>query len=221
MVKIITSKQAVQFFKSGQTIMIGGFLTCGSPNMVIDELLKTDISGFTLIANDTSTSTTDRGKLVVAHKLKKALVSHIGTNPETVAQMNAGQLEVELVPQGTLAERVRAGGAGLGGILTPVGLNTDVAKNKRLINVDGKDFLLETPLTADVALVYATYADKYGNLAFYGSTRNFNAIMPLAAKTVIVEVDQFSETPLNPNNIVVPGIFVDYLIIRGTDVANG
>ncbi len=221
MVKIITSKQAVQFFKSGQTIMIGGFLTCGSPNMVIDELLKTDIGGFTLIANDTSTSTTDRGKLVVAHKLKKALVSHIGTNPETVAQMNAGQLEVELVPQGTLAERVRAGGAGLGGILTPVGLNTDVAKNKRLINVDGKDFLLETPLTADVALVYATYADKYGNLAFYGSTRNFNAIMPLAAKTVIVEVDQFSETPLNPNNIVVPGIFVDYLIIRGTDVANG
>jgi len=221
MVKIITSKQAVQFFNSGQTIMIGGFLTCGSPNMVIDELLKTDIGGFTLIANDTSTSTTDRGKLVVAHKLKKALVSHIGTNPETVAQMNAGQLEVELVPQGTLAERVRAGGAGLGGILTPVGLNTDVAKNKRLINVDGKDFLLETPLTADVALVYATYADKYGNLAFYGSTRNFNAIMPLAAKTVIVEVDQFSETPLNPNNIVVPGIFVDYLIIRGTDVANG
>jgi acetate CoA/acetoacetate CoA-transferase alpha subunit len=142
-------------------------------------------------------------------------VSHIGTNPQTVEQMNSGELAVDLVPQGTLAERVRAGGAGLGGILTPVGLNTDVAKNKQLINVDGQNFLLEKPLKADVALVYATYADKYGNLAFYGSTRNFNAIMPLAAQTVIAEVDELSETALNPNHVVVPGIFVDYVVVRG------
>lgn len=215
MAQIISANQAVQFFKSGQTLMIGGFLACGSPQIVIDELLKTNLADWTLIANDTSTPESDRGKLIAAHKIKKAIVSHIGTNPQTVEQMNSGELAVDLVPQGTLAERVRAGGAGLGGILTPVGLNTDVAKNKQLINVDGQDFLLEKPLKADVALVYATYADKYGNLAFYGSTRNFNAIMPLAAQTVIAEVDELSETALNPNHVVVPGIFVDYVVVRG------
>lgn len=215
MAQIISANQAVQFFKSGQTLMIGGFLACGSPQIVIDELLKTNLADWTLIANDTSTPESDRGKLIAAHKIKKAIVSHIGTNPQTVEQMNSGELAVDLVPQGTLAERVRAGGAGLGGILTPVGLNTDVAKNKQLINVDGQNFLLEKPLKADVALVYATYADKYGNLAFYGSTRNFNAIMPLAAQTVIAEVDELSETALNPNHVVVPGIFVDYVVVRG------
>ncbi len=215
MAEIISAATAIQFFKSGQTLMIGGFLGCGSPQLVIDELLKTDLGNWTLIANDTSTPESDRGKLIVAHKIKKALVSHIGTNPQTVAQMNRGELEVELIPQGTLAERVRAGGAGLGGVLTPVGLNTDVAKGKPIIQVDGQDFLLEKPLKADVALVYATYADKYGNLSFYGSTRNFNAIMPLAAQTVIAEVDKLSETPLDPNHIVVPGIFIDYLVVRG------
>lgn len=215
MAEIISAATAIQFFKSGQTLMIGGFLGCGSPQLVIDELLKTDLGNWTLIANDTSTPESDRGKLIVAHKIKKALVSHIGTNPQTVAQMNRGELEVELIPQGTLAERVRAGGAGLGGVLTPVGLNTDVAKGKPIIQVDGQDFLLEKPLKADVALVYATYADKYGNLSFYGSTRNFNAIMPLAAQTVIAEVDELSETPLDPNHIVVPGIFIDYLVVRG------
>ncbi len=219
MVKIINAAEAVSFFQSGQSVMIGGFLTCGSPSLVIDELLQTEIKDITLIANDTSLPGADRGKLIEAHKIKKALVSHIGTNPETVAQMNAGRLEVELIPQGTLAERIRAGGSGLGGILTPVGLNTEVAKNKTVINVDGNDYLLEKPLQADIALIYATYADKFGNLAFHGSTRNFNAIMPLAAQTVIVEVEQFSAEPLDPNNVVVPGIFVDYMIIRGQHAA--
>ena len=219
MVKIINAAEAVSFFKSGQSVMIGGFLTCGSPCLVIDELLQTDIKDITLIANDTSIPGADRGKLISAHKIKKAQVSHIGTNPETVAQMNAGELEVELIPQGTLAERIRAGGAGLGGILTPVGLNTEVAKNKTVIKVDGNDYLLEKPLKADIALLYATYADKFGNLAFHGSTRNFNAIMPLAAQTVIVEVEQFSAEPLNPDNIVVPGVFVDYMVIRGHHAA--
>ena len=216
MVEIISVKQAVNMFKSGQKVMIGGFLTCGSPTLVIDELLQTDKNNFELIANDTSIPESDRGKLVVAHKIKKAIVSHIGTNPATVEQMNMGCLEVELVPQGTLAERVRAGGSGLGGVLTPVGLNTDVAQGKQIIQVDGKDYLLEKPLKADIALVYATYADRYGNLAFYGSTRNFNAIMPLAADITIVEVEKFCEEPLDPNHIVVPGIFVDYMIVRGS-----
>ena len=217
MVQIIDARQAAQLFKSGQTLMIGGFLNCGLPELVIKELLKTDKGDWTLIANDTSTPQTEKGRLIVAHKIKKAIVSHIGTNPETVAQLNAGQIEVEFVPQGTLAEQIRAGGAGLGGILTPVGLNTEVAKNKQIIQVDGHDYLLEKPLKADVALVYATYADQYGNLAFHGSTRNFNAVMPPAADIVIAEVEHYFETPLNPDQVVVPGVYVDYIVLREAD----
>ena len=217
MVQIIDARQAAQLFKSGQTLMIGGFLNCGLPELVIKELLKTDKGDWTLIANDTSTPQTEKGRLIVAHKIKKAIVSHIGTNSETVAQLNAGQIEVEFVPQGTLAEQIRAGGAGLGGILTPVGLNTEVAKNKQIIQVDGHDYLLEKPLKADVALVYATYADQYGNLAFHGSTRNFNAVMPPAADIVIAEVEHYFETPLNPDQVVVPGVYVDYIVLREAD----
>ena len=212
MVQFITTKQAVRFFKSGQTLMIGGFLDCGSPTAVIDELLQTPLKDFTLIANDTGTAVSNRGKLVVAGKIKKALVSHIGTNTETVRMMNEGLIEIDLQPQGSIAERIRADGAGLGGILTPVGIGTDIAKNKQTINVNGKDFLLETPLHADVAVVYATYADKFGNLAFHGSTRNFNVLMPMAADIVIVEAEHISDEPLSPDNVVVPGIFVDYII---------
>lgn len=219
MAKIISATEATKLFKSNQTLMIGGFLECGLPNQVIGELLKTDMNGWTLIANDTSTPNTNKGRLISARKIQKAIVSHIGTNPETVAQFNAGEIEVELVPQGTLAERIRAGGAGLGGILTPVGLNTEVAKNKQIITVDECDYLLETPLKADVALIYATYADKFGNLSFYGSTRNFNAVMPPAAKIVIAEVDELSDASLDPNQIVVAGVFVDYLVVRGQNAA--
>ena len=212
MVKFITAAEAVKFFKNGQTVMVGGFLNCGNPQAVIDEVLKTDLKDFILIANDTSVPDDSRGKLVMAHKIKKAVVSHIGTNPETVRQYNAKEIEIDLQPQGSLAERIRAAGAGLGGILTPVGLNTLVAENKQIITVDNKQYLLETPLKADIAIVYATYADKFGNLAFHGSTKNFNVLMPMAAEVVIVEAENISETPLSPDNIVVPGIFVDYLI---------
>lgn len=215
MVKIITPKDAVNFFHSNQTVMIGGFLNCGSPELVIDELLKTDISDFTLIANDTGEATTNRGKLVCAGKIKKAIVSHIGTNTETVRLYNEGKIEIDLQPQGSLAERVRAGGAGLGGILTPVGIGTEIAKNKQIITIDDKEYLLEPPLRADIALIYATYADRFGNLAFHGSSRNFNAIMPPAADIVIVEADHISDEPLNPDNVVVPSIYVDYLIDGG------
>ena len=212
MVKFITAGEAIQFFKDGQTIMVGGFLNCGNPQKVIAEILKTNLRDFTLIANDTSTPEDSRGKLVVAHKIKKAIVSHIGTNPETVRQYNAKEIEIDLQPQGTLAERIRAAGAGLGGILTPVGLNTDIANNKTVITVKNKEYLLETPLKADVAIVYATYADKFGNLAFHGSTKNCNVLMPMAADVVIVEAEHISERALSPDNIVVPGIFVDYMI---------
>lgn len=220
MVKFITAKQALEFFKDGQTLMVGGFLNCGNPQSVIAEIIKTDLREFTLIANDTSVPDDSRGRLIAAHKVKKAVVSHIGTNPLTVEQYNCGTLEVEFVPQGTLAERIRAAGAGLGGILTPVGLDTEIAAGKREIEVDGRKYLLETPLHADVALVYATYADRFGNLAFHGSTRNFNVLMPMAADVVIAEAENISDTPLPPDEVVVPGIFVDYLLEgknNGTD----
>ena len=212
MVKFITPQDALAFFKNGQTLMIGGFINCGSPKNVIDEILKTDLQNFTLIANDTATPDTNRGKLISAHKIKKAIVSHIGTNPETVRQMNENLLEVDLQPQGSLAERIRAKGAGLGGILTPVGVGTEVENGKQTVMVDGAKYLLEKPLSADIAIVYATYADKYGNLAFHGSTRNFNVLMSMAADIVIVEAEHISEEPLSPDNIVVPGIFIDYLV---------
>lgn len=218
MVKIITPAEALQFFKNGQTVMVGGFLNCGVPNLVIDELIKTPLTDFTLISNDTGEAGINRGQLIRAGKIKKAVVSHIGTNPETVELFNNGKLEVDLQPQGSLAERIRADGAGLGGILTPVGMGTEVEKNKQKISVDGKEYLLETPLHADIAIVYATYADKFGNLAFHGSTRNFNVLMPMAADVVIVEAEHILSEPLSPDNVVVPGIFVDYLINGG---ANG
>ena len=218
MANIITPAEAVRFFKQNQTIMIGGFLNCGVPNSVIDELVKTSLGSFTLISNDTGEAGKNRGQLISAGKIKKAIVSHIGTNPETVQLYSEGKIEVDLQPQGSLAERIRADGAGLGGILTPVGIGTDVEQGKQKIVVNDKTYLLETPLHADIAVVYATYADRFGNLTFHGSTRNFNAIMPMAADVVIVEAEHISDEPLSPDNIVVPGIFVDFLIDGG---ANG
>lgn len=215
MVKMITPAEAVQFFKNNQTIMVGGFLNCGVPNLVLNELIKTALTDFTLISNDTGEAGINRGQLVHAGKIKKAIVSHIGTNSETVQLYNEGKIEIDLQPQGSLAERIRADGAGLGGILTPVGVGTDVEKGKQKITVGGKEYLLETPLHADVAVVYATYADKFGNLAFHGSTRNFNALMPMAADVVIVEAEHIPDEPLSPDEVIVPGIFVDYLIDGG------
>ena len=214
MVKFISAKEAAQFFKDDQSIMIGGFLKCGSPTAVIDEILKTNVKNLTLIGNDTSLPDSDRGKLISAQRIKKAIVSHIGTNPETVFQMNAGTLEVELAPQGSLAERIRAGGAGLGGVLTPTGVGTDIEKGKQLINVDGKNYILEKPLRANIALIYATNADGYGNLSYFGSTRNFNVVMASAADIVIAEVDYLHNEPLDPNNVIVPGIMVDYIVAK-------
>ena len=214
MVKFISANEAAQFFKNDQSVMIGGFLKCGSPTAVIDEILKTNVKNLTLIGNDTSLPDSDRGKLISAQRIKKAIVSHIGTNPETVFQMNAGTLEVELAPQGSLAERIRAGGAGLGGVLTPTGVGTDIEKGKQLINVDGKNYILEKPLRANIALIYATNADGYGNLSYFGSTRNFNVVMASAADIVIAEVDYLHNEPLDPNNVIVPGIMVDYIVAK-------
>ncbi len=211
--KLITPQEAADLIKDDMSIMIGGFLKCGAPKCIIPHILNR--KNLTLISNDTCYVDSDRGVLIANQCVKKAIVTHIGMNPETGRQMHAGTLEVELVPQGTLAERIRAGGAGLGGILTPSGIGTVVENGKEKITVDGRDYLLEKPLKADIALIYGTKADKYGNIAFHGTTRNFNTVMATAADIVIVEVDEYTETPLDPNEIVVPGIYIDYIVKAG------
>ena len=215
MTKVITDAEAAKLIRDGMSVMIGGFLKCGSPTMVIEKLLENGTRNLTLIANDTSFIDSDKGKLVANKRVKKAIVTHIGMNPETGRQMHDGEMIVELVPQGTLAERIRAGGAGLGGILTPTGVGTVVESGKQVIEVDGKKYLLEKPLKADIALIYADKADKYGNLGYFGTTRNFNTVMALAASTVIVEVEEYIDGALDPNDIVVPGVLVDHIVIKG------
>ena len=213
MKKIISIAEAAQLIKENSSLMVGGFLRCGTPVKVIDELVKNKTGGLTLIANDTSYPEYDRGKLVVNRLVKKAIVTHIGTNPETGRQMNAGEMDIELVPMGTLVERIRSAGAGLGGVLTPTGIGTVVAEGKQTVEIDGKPYLLETPLRADCALIYASKADKFGNAFLDGTTRNFNTVMATAAQTVILEADEITDEPLDPAEITIPGIFIDYIAV--------
>jgi acetate CoA/acetoacetate CoA-transferase alpha subunit len=210
--KVIKAAEAARLIKNNSSVMIGGFLRCGSPHRLIDEMIKLDLSGLTLIANDTGIEGYDRSKLIARHQIKKAIVTHIGTNPETGRQWQAGKIEVELVPMGTLVEKIRAGGAGLGGFLTQTGLGTVVAEGKRIVELDGRQYLLETPLRADFALVYATKVDRFGNAFLEGTTRNFNPVMATAADTVIVEADELCDEPLDPNQITIPGVFADYIV---------
>lgn len=213
MEKVATLEQALEAVKPDMTLMIGGFLAVGTPETLINGLLQKSTDKLTVIANDTGTPEKGIGKLVVNNRLKRIIVSHIGTNPETGRQMNSGELNVELVPQGTLAERIRAGGAGLGGILTPTGIGTLVAAGKEVINVDGRDYLLEKPLKADVALLKAHKADTAGNLVFRRSARNFNPLMATAAAVVIVEAETIvAAGQLDPDEVMTPGIFVDWLV---------
>lgn len=213
MSKIITIEQAMQKIEDGMTLMIGGFLAVGTPEGFVDALIAQGTKQLTVIANDTAFPDKGIGKLVVDGLLKKVIVSHIGTNPETGRQMNTGDLEVELLPQGTLAERVRAGGAGLGGILTPTGIGTIVAEGKEVITVDGKEFLLEKPLRADVAFIKAYKADTAGNLIFERSARNFNPLMAMAARVVIVEAENIVEAGhIDPDQVMTPGIFIDWIV---------
>jgi acetate CoA/acetoacetate CoA-transferase alpha subunit len=213
MANVITRQAAAAMVKDGMTLMIGGFLAVGTPETIVDALVAQGTKNLTAITNDTAFPDKGIGKLIVNRQLKKAIVSHIGTNPETGRQMNAGELAVDLVPQGTLAEQVRAGGAGLGGILTPTGLGTVVAEGKQIVTVDGREYLLEKPLRADIALIRARIADKAGNLIFHRSARNFNPLMATAADIVIVEAANIVETgALDPDAVMLPGIFVKYLV---------
>lgn len=214
--KVINFRQAAEMIEPGSRVMIGGFLAVGSPHGIIDQLVKAGTSGLTVIANDTGFPDRGIGKLVVNGQVAKVIASHIGTNPATGQQMNAGTLEVELIPQGTLAEQIRAAGAGLGGVLTPTGIGTVAQEGREVISVDGKDYILARPLFADVALIKAHKADRNGNLVYRRTARNFNPLMAMAARLVLAEVEEIVETgQLDPDHVVTPGIFVDYLVKEG------
>ncbi|NDW11863.1 CoA transferase subunit A [Bacteroides sp. 214] len=213
MKKLIEPCEAVSKIKDGMTLMIGGFLANGTPHKLIDALIASGVKNLTIVCNDTSYPDRGIGRLIAAKQVKKLYTSHIGTNPLSSEQMNSGELEIEFCPQGSLAERVRAGGNGLGGILTPTGLATMVADGKQIINVDGKDYLLEKPIRADVALIKGSKGDTSGNLTYYGTSQNFNPLMATAADLVIAEVDELLEVgTIAPENVRTPAIFVDYIV---------
>lgn len=211
--KLISIEAAVSRVKDGMTLMIGGFLGNGTPSRLVDALASSGVKNLTLICNDAAFPDRGVGRLIVNRQVKKLYASHIGTNPLAGEQMNAGELEVEFCPQGTLAERVRAGGSGLGGVLTPTGLGTIVARGKEIVAVGGKEYLLETPLRADVALVRASVADASGNLVYRGTSENFNPLMAMAADTVIAEAGEFVATgSIDPGRVRTPGTLVDALV---------
>ena len=211
--KLISIKEAIAKIKDGDILMVGGFLANGTPQKLIDALVESGVKDLTLICNDTAFEDRGIGKMVVAKQFKKIIASHVGTNKETGRQMNSGETEVVLVPQGTLAEQVRAGGYGLGGVLTKTGLGTLVEEGKEKVVVDGEEYLLEKPLKADVAILYGSKVDKNGNIAYKGSTLNFNNMMAAAAKITIVEAEELVEIgELDPNEISTPAVFINYIV---------
>lgn len=209
----ITLADAVAKVKDGMTIMVGGFLANGSPETIINALADSGVKDLTLICNDTTFPHLGVGKMLSNKQFKKIIASHIGGTPEATTQMNSGELEIEFVPQGTLAERIRAAGFGLGGVLTPTGLGTLVAEGKEVLEIDGKKYLLEKPLRADIALLGPSIADENGNLVFRGTSQNFNTVMATAADVVIVEPKKMVKTgEILPENVQVPGMLVDYIL---------
>lgn len=213
MSKVVSLETLKNLFKDDMTIMIGGFLGCGTGEILIDSLIESGAKNLTIIGNDTSFVDKGIGRLIVNNQVKKVIASHIGTNAETGRLMNEGKLEVELSPQGTLIERVRAGGFGLGGILTPTGVGTLVEENKEKITVNDKEYLLELPLRADIALVKGSLVDTFGNTVYKGTTKNFNPMIAMASDLVIVEAEEVVEVgSLDKEMIMTPGVVVDYII---------
>jgi acetate CoA/acetoacetate CoA-transferase alpha subunit len=214
--KVISVQDAVAMIPDGASLMVGGFMGVGTPERLMDELVRQNKRNLTVIANDTAWPGRGIGKLVSAGLLGRVVASHIGLNPETQQQMIAGKIQVDLVPQGTLVERIRCGGYGLGGVLTPTGVGTVVEKDKRKVEVDGKEYLIETAIRADFALVQAFLADYTGNLTYVLTARNFNPVMAMATDTVIVAADHIVPVGLiAPDQVSTPSPLVDYLISNG------
>ena len=215
--KLMTADEAVAKIKDEDSIMVGGFMACGTPEILIDALVRKNARHLTIICNDAGVPGRGVGKLISNGQVKRLIASHVGLNPEVAQRMNTDveedKLECILVPQGTLAERVRAGGAGLGGILTPTGVGTIVAEGKQVIHVQGRDYLLEEPLRADHAFLRGSVTDKFGNTTYNGTTRTFNPMMATAADNVIVGTCEIVEVgEIDPNHVVTSGIFVDAIV---------
>ncbi|MBN9671660.1 CoA transferase subunit A [Roseibium aggregatum] len=214
----IKPEEAAELIPEGATLLIGGFMAVGTPHRLIDAIVARGTKNLTVVANDTAMPGRGIGKMISAGCISKVIASHIGLNPETQQKMIAGEIDVDLVPQGTLVERIRAAGVGLGGILTPTGIGTIVEEGKQKVTVDGKDFLLETPIHGDFALLSAYRADYVCNLEYSLTAHNFNPIMALAGKTVIAEPHHI--VPLgviSPDAVKTPGILVDHLLEREPD----
>ena len=206
---------AAAMIPEAASLMIGGFMAVGTPERMIDAIVARGVGGLTVIANDTAMPGRGIGKLISAGLVRHVIASHIGLNPETQAKMISGEITCELVPQGTLIERIRAGGMGLGGVLTPTGLGTEVEEGKQVVTVEGNRFLVETPLKADFALIGAWQADYVGNLSYMLTAHNFNPIIALAGRTVIAEADSIVPVGVIPPDAVkTTGVLVDHLLIR-------
>ncbi len=213
MPQVITAKEAAMMVRQGDRLMLGGFLAVGAAENLIDALVAQGTKDLHLIAIASDYETRGLGKLVVNHQVKSAQVSHMGTNKEIQNQMNIGEMQIELVPQGTLMERIRAAGAGIGGFLTPTGLGTVVQDGKQIMMINDKEYILEEPIEADFAFIRAAKADKMGNLIYSKTARNCNPIMASAAKQTIVEADEIVEVgELDPECIITPGVFVNYIV---------
>ena len=211
--KVVSVEEAVAKIEDGMRVMVGGFLGNGSAAGLLDALAERGVRELTLICNDSGLAGRGIARLIEAGCCRKLIASYIGACPESGRRMQAGEMEVELVPQGTLAERIRAHGSGLGGVLTPTGVGTVVEEGKERVRVDGRDYLLEKPLGADVALIGGSVADRAGNVHYRRSTRNFNPLMALAADVVVVEAREIVETGgIDPDAVVTPGVLVDWIV---------
>ncbi len=211
---IKTASEIAEMIQDGASIMVGGFITCGRPWNVLEKVFEKGVKKLTIIANDTEIKD-DTGivKLIKHNRVSKFVGSYVGLNPILGQKMNSGEIEVELVPQGTLAERIRARGAGLGGFLTPTGLGTEVETGREKFTVDGKDYLLEKPLGADFAIIKANICDRYGNCFIAKSAKNFNLPMAMAADFVVAETQKLVEVgELDPELVTVPGVFIDAIV---------
>ena len=216
MKKIQTPQEAVAPIPDGAVLMIGGFMCCGQPIRLTEALLAQGTKDLTVITNDAGFPDRGVGKLVVAGRIKRLIASHIGLNPTAGQKMNSGEMAVELVPQGTLAERIRCAGAGLGGVLTPTGLGTQVESGKRKMEIDGRTYLLETPLKADFALVKTSVCDRCGNAFTAKAGKNFNLVMAMAAQHTIAETDRLVEIgELDQERVTIPGIFINTVAVQG------
>lgn len=195
----------------GMSIMVGGFMNIGTPEVIVDEIVNSGVKNLTIICNDAGLPGKGVGKLIENGQVSKLIASHIGLNPMAGQFMSEGKMEVVLTPQGTLAEQIRCGGAGLGGFLTPTGLGTMVEEGKEVISAQGKTYLLELPIRADLAILYGTTVDKYGNVVYTKTTRNFNPVMATATDLVIVQARELIDS-INPDHVMTPHIFVDHIV---------